>query len=42
MIRERFGIEAAMVVLGHSDAGTTELYAERNFEMARQIMSEIG
>ena len=39
-IREQFGIEAAMVVLGHSDAGTTEIYAARNFEMAERIMRQ--
>jgi integrase len=42
IIRERFGIEAAMVILGHSDSGTTEIYAERNFEMAERIMAQIG
>jgi integrase len=42
VIRERFGIEAAMVVLGHSDSGTTEIYADRNFEMAASVMMEIG
>lgn len=42
MIRERYGVEAAMVVLGHSDAGTTEIYAERNFELASKVMAEVG
>jgi integrase len=42
IIRERYGIEAAMVVLGHADAGTTEIYAQRNFEMAARVMREIG
>jgi integrase len=41
-IREQFGIEAAQVVLGHSDAKTTEIYAERDFEAATRIMREIG
>lgn len=41
-IRERFGIEAAQVVLGHSEADTTQIYAERDFEAARTIMREIG
>ena len=42
IIRERYGVEAAMVVLGHSDTGTTEIYAERNFELAAKIMAEVG
>jgi integrase len=42
MIRGRFGIEAAQVVLGHSDCRTTEIYAERDFDMAARIMREIG
>jgi integrase len=42
IIRERYGIEAAQVVLGHSDPKTTEIYAERDFEMAARIMREIG
>jgi len=41
-IRERYGIEAAQVVLGHSDPKTTEIYAERDFETAARIMREIG
>ena len=42
IIRERYGIEAAQVVLGHSDARTTEIYAERDFAAAARIMREIG
>ncbi len=42
IIREQYGIEAAQVVLGHSDLRVTEVYAERNFEQAAQIMKEIG
>jgi integrase len=42
IIRERYGIEAAQTVLGHSDPKTTEIYAERDFEMAARIMREIG
>ena len=42
MVRERFGIEAAQVVLGHSDPRVTQVYAERNFELAASIMREIG
>lgn len=42
IIRERYGIEAAQVVLGHSDPKTTQIYAERDFAMAARIMREIG
>ncbi|MEX1229498.1 MAG: site-specific integrase [Planctomycetaceae bacterium] len=41
-IRERYGIEAAQTVLGHSDPRVTEIYAERDFAMAARIMREIG
>lgn len=41
-IRERYGIEAAQTVLGHADPKVTEIYAERDFEMAARIMKEIG
>ncbi len=42
MIRRQFGIEAAQVVLGHSDPCTTEIYAERDFRKAAKVMEEIG
>lgn len=42
IIRERYGLEAAQVVLGHSDPKTTQIYAERDFAMAERIMAEIG
>ncbi len=41
-IRERFGIEASQVVLGHADAGVTQIYAERDFAKAAEIMRQIG
>ncbi|MEX1230831.1 MAG: site-specific integrase [Planctomycetaceae bacterium] len=41
-IRERYGIEAAQTVLGHSDPRVTEIYAERDFAMAAKVMLEIG
>ena len=42
IIRRRFGVEAARVILGHSDARVTEVYAERDFGEAARIMREIG
>lgn len=41
-IREKYGIEAAATVLGHSDPRVTEIYAERDFEMAARIMLAVG
>jgi integrase len=41
-IRGRYGVEAARTVLGHSDADTTTIYAERDLELARRVMREIG
>lgn len=41
-IREAFGLEGAQVVLGHSDAATTEIYAERDYALAAKIMERIG
>jgi integrase len=41
-IRKRFGLEASQVVLGHSKADVTQIYAERDFELAKTIMRQIG
>lgn len=41
-IRRRFGIEAARCVLGHSDATTTAIYAERDSQAAMEIARKIG
>jgi integrase len=41
-IRERFGVEAAQVVLGHSDPRITQIYAQKNFDLAAKIMQQIG
>jgi integrase len=41
-IRKRFGLEAAQVVLGHSTADITQIYAERNFALADQVAKEVG
>lgn len=42
MIRRQFGIEAAQVVLGHSRADVTQIYAERNHKLGRQVATAIG
>jgi integrase len=41
-IRRRFGLEAAQAVLGHSELGTTQIYAAADLAMARRIMLETG
>lgn len=41
-IREKFGLEAAQASLGHQQADVTQLYAERNFNLAERIAAEIG
>ncbi|MFV1969064.1 MAG: tyrosine-type recombinase/integrase [Pirellulaceae bacterium] len=41
-IRKRYGLEAAQVVLGHSTADVTQIYAERDLAKAEEIMSRIG
>jgi integrase len=42
LIRRRFGIEAAQAVLGHSELSTSEIYAEKNLDVAREVMRKIG
>ena len=41
-IRRRFGLEAAQVVLGHSMADMTQIYAERDLTAAAAVMKEVG
>ena len=41
-IRKRFGLEAAQVICGHQSADVTQIYAERNLELARQVAREVG
>ena len=42
MIRSRFGLEAAQVVLGHSKADVTQIYAERDLGLADRVAGELG
>jgi integrase len=42
-IRKEFGdIEAARVVLGHADPTVTTVYAQCDFDRARELMQQIG
>jgi integrase len=42
LVRRRFGLEAAQVALGHSQAAVTEIYAARDLALAVKVASEIG
>ena len=41
-IRKKFGLEAAQVALGHSNANITQVYAERDRDLARRVAKETG
>jgi integrase len=41
-LRKQYGIEAARVILGHSSATITEVYAEMDRAKAAAIMAEVG
>jgi integrase len=41
-VRKQHGLEAAQVLLGHSRADVTQVYAERNVELAAQVAAKIG
>lgn len=41
-IRREFGLEAAQVILGHSELGVTQVYAERDSAKAIEIARRIG
>ena len=41
-LRRKYGLEAAQTVLGHAQADVTQVYAERDFELAKRVMREVG
>ena len=41
-VRKDYGLEAAQVILGHVKADVTQIYAERNLNLAIQIAKETG
>lgn len=41
-IRARFGIEAVAATLGHSRVDTSEIYAERDIQLACRVAAELG
>ena len=41
-IRKEYGLEASQVVLGHSTADVTQIYAERDLQKAIEVAKELG
>ncbi|GMV98042.1 MAG: hypothetical protein AMXMBFR83_23950 [Phycisphaerae bacterium] len=41
-IRKELGLEAAQVMLGHARADVTQIYAEKNNQLAREIAAKLG
>ena len=41
-VRREFGIEAASVLLGHATTNSTEIYAEKNQQLAANIARALG
>ena len=41
-VRRRYGLEAAQVLLGHSSADVTQVYAERDYALAARVAKEVG
>ncbi len=41
-IRKRYGLEASRVCGGHREVGVTQIYAEQDRDLARQVMAEAG
>jgi integrase len=42
LTRRQYGLEAAQVVLGHSRADVTQVYAERDLTLALKVATEVG
>jgi len=42
IIRKRYGLEAAQILLGHSKADVTQIYAERDLQKAVDVVREVG
>lgn len=41
-IRKQFGVEASQVALGHASMTATQIYAERDMELAMKVAREMG
>ncbi len=42
VVRKEHGLEAAQVLLGHARADVTQVYAERNEELAARVAEQVG
>jgi integrase len=42
LIRKLYGLEASQAALGHTELGVTQVYAEKDLDLARKVMAEIG
>jgi integrase len=42
LIRQQFGLEAAQVTLGHASADVSQIYAERDYELAAKTAKALG
>ena len=42
IIRKEYGVEAAQVFLGHTKADVTQIYAERDLELARKVARNLA
>jgi integrase len=42
VLRKEYGIEVAKIILGHATLSATQVYAERDLEKAREVVSKIG
>ena len=41
-VRKQFGLEAAQIILGHSSANVTQVYAERDIAKGLEVARRIG
>ena len=41
-VRKELGLEAAQVALGHARADVTQIYAEKNLELASDVARKLG
>ncbi len=41
-VRSKFGLEAAQIILGHSSADVTQVYAERDLAKGIEVARQIG
>jgi len=41
-IRQKYGLEAAKLILGHQSMATTEIYVDKDLAKAVNIVKELG